>query len=134
MKKRTAEIIMVCKGQHDFGEFDTFKQAVAAYMSDRCLTPVERYTDAMLNEIIWTTALDYIDGMRDYPPSSFFYDAKRAFDLHNNPFSHSIRRIDMYEAVCVAFQSADVRHNGEYINGFTEENTGFVYKTVRELY
>lgn len=129
MEKRTAEIIMVCKGQHDFGEFDTLKQAVAAYMSNRCLTPVERYTDAMLNEIIWTAALDYIDGMKDYPPSSFLHDVKRAFDLHNNPISHSISRIDMYEAMCIAFQLADVWHNGAYINGFTEENTSFVYKS-----
>lgn len=127
MDKRTAEIIMVCKGQHDFGEFDTFKQAVAAYMSDRCGTPVSQYTDHLLNDIIWSAAMDYMDGMKDYPPSSFLWSVHRAMELHNNPFSR-INRIDMYEAICIAFQLADVMHNGEYVNGFTEDNTVFVCK------
>lgn len=130
MNKRTAEIIMVCKGQHDFGDFPVLKQAIAAYMSDRCVCPVERYTDEMLNNIIWTAAMDYVDSMKEYPPSQFFCDVKRAMGLHNNPFSSGINRIDMYEAMCIAFMLTDVQKKDRgYINGFNEENTRFVKRS-----
>ena len=123
MEKRTAEIIMVCKGQHDFGEFSTLKQAVIAYMSDRCIYPAELYTDEQINGIIWTAALDYIDGMKDTRPSVFLREAQRAIEIHNNPLVKSINRIDTYEAICIAFMLCQVRDDKGYIDGFSEENT-----------
>lgn len=128
MQKRTAEIIMVCKGQHDFGKFPTLKQAVIAYMSDRCAYPADRYTDHMINGIIWEAALDYIDSFKEHLPSSFLREIHHVMDLHNNPLSHFINRVDMYEATCIAFQLAQVKNDAGYINGFTEENTQFVHK------
>lgn len=128
MEKRTAEIIMVCKGQHDFGESPTLKQAVIAYMSDRCICPEEAYTDERINEIIWTAALDYLDSMKDTPPSVFLREAKRAMDLHNNPLVKNINRIDVYEAMCIAFMLAQVMEDDRYIDGFTEENTQRVHR------
>lgn len=128
MQKRTAEIIMVCKGNHNFGDFPTLKHAVVAYMSDRCACPVDRYTDHMINSIIWEAALDYIDSFKEHLPSSFLREIHRVMDLHNNPLATRINRVDMYEATCIAFQLAQVKNNTGYINGFTEENTKFVYK------
>lgn len=128
MDKTTAEIIMVCKGKHDLGEFDALKQSIAHYMADRCAYPVELYTEAMINQIIWDAALDYIDSFQEYRASSFLREIHRIMELHNNPIS-PLNRIDMYEAACIAFQLAQIRNKNGYINGFTEENTGFVYKS-----
>lgn len=134
MHTRTSEIIMVCKGQHDFGDFPTLKQAVIAYMSDRCLCPEEAYTDSKINEIIWTAALDYIDSFKEYFPSSFLRECQRVMDLHNNPLVQNINRVDMYEAICGAFSLAQVRNDAGYINGFTEENTQFVRRENAEWF
>lgn len=128
MENRTAEIIMVCKGQHDLGELPTLKQSVIAYMSDRCICPVEAYTDDRINEIIWTAALDYTDGMKDTPPSVFWREVKRAMDIHNNPLVRNINRIDAHEAMCIAFMLAQVMEDDRYIDGFTEENTRHVFR------
>lgn len=129
MDKRTAEIIMVCKGQHDFGKFDTLKQAVAAYMSDRCWYPVELYTDEMINDIIWSAAMNLLDHMKK--PSMLLWKVQQVMRLHNNPLVKNINRVDIYEALCGAFQLVSVRDENGYINGFTEENTRFVYKSDR---
>lgn len=126
MKKRTAEIIMVCKRQHNFGDFPSLKRAIAAYLSDRCGCPIEHYTDELINSAIWAAAMDYIDGMKDYQPSSFLYDIKRVMDFYNNHRSADRKQIDFYEAVCIAFQSADVMDGQRFVNGFSEENTRFV--------
>lgn len=127
MEKRTAEIIMVCKGQHDFGKFSSLKQAVAAYMSDRCLCPLDTYTDNVINGIIWDAALDYIDSFKEHLASSFLREIHHIMDMHNNPISR-LNRIDMYEATCITFQLAQIRNKDGFINGFTEENTKFVCK------
>lgn len=121
MEKRTAEIIMVCKGHHDFGKELTHKQAIAAYIADSCCCPVEFYTDDILNDIIYQAALDYIDGLKI--PSSFIRDIQNALNLHNNPLLHNINRIDYFEAVCIAFQLAQVRDSNKnaFVNGFSEE-------------
>lgn len=130
MDKRTAEIIMICKGNHDFGDFLNHKQAIAAYLSDRCLIPIEYYEDGrFVNEAIWNAALDYLDSIKDCRPSSFLRSVMNSYDLHNNSLMDKKYNVDMYEAVCGAFSVAQVRKaSGEYINGFTEENTQYVYK------
>ena len=64
MNKRTAEIIMICKGHHDYGENLNHKQAIAAFLSDHCLCPIEHYADGtIVNRVIWDAALDYIDSL-----------------------------------------------------------------------
>ena len=130
MDKRTSEIIMICKGNHDYGENLNHKEAIAAYLSDRCMCPIEEYADGrIVNDVIWDAALDYIDSMKEHRPSSFLRSVMDSYNLHNNPFIDKKHNIDWYEAVCGAFSVAQVRKNGEYINGFTEENTEFVHKT-----
>ena len=130
MEKRTAEIIMICKGNHDYGEHLSHKQAIAAFLSDHCLCPIEYYADgSIVNSVIWSAALDYLDSINAHRPSSFIRCAMDSYNLHNNPLVDKKHNVDWYEAVCMAFSDAQVRNTqGEYINGFTEENTQFVYK------
>lgn len=126
MQQRTAEIIMVCKGQHDFGRFATFKDAIAAYMSDRCACPITAYTDDIINDIILAAAMDLVDQMKK--PSVLLWQAQQVMRRHNNPLVQNINRVDIFEALCGAFQLMQVRDDTGYINGFTEENTQFVHK------
>lgn len=127
LDKRVAEIIMVCKGQHDFGAFPTLKSAVVAYIADRCNSPAERITYNSVNKVIWNAALALLDSMSSQRPSAFIRKVKNSLELHNR-MSRGARRIDVYEAICVAFQDVPIKDGSIYINGFTEENTQFVYK------
>ena len=128
MEKRTAEIIMICKGNHDYGEDLSYKQAISAFLSDHCLCPIDYYTEAMINNIILQAAFDYVDSFKEHRPSSFLRYVKETYDLHHNPLVENIKRIDIYEAICIAFEMAQVKDENGYINGFTEENTQRVRK------
>ena len=132
MEKRTAEIIMICKGQHDYGKDLGYKEAITAYLSDHCGCPIEYYADGtIVNRVILDAALDYIDSINVHRPSSFLRGAMDSYNLHNNPLIDKKLNTDWYEAVCGAFSIAQVKKDGEYINGFTEENTQFVHKSEK---
>ena len=118
MEKRTAEIIMVCKGQHDFGKFPTLKQAVIAYMSDRCCCPVEEYTDKNLRGIIYDAFMDYMFSCAN--SREFLYHIKEA--LYWCDWSPR-EGMDDITAVLIGFQLCNIRDDTGYINGFSDENT-----------
>lgn len=126
MEKRTAEIIMVCKGQHDFGKSLSCKQAIAAYMADRCCTPLNVYTDKVINKVIWKAALDYLDSMKEHRPSVFLRECENVLYCSTSPFADYEAPMDAYDAICGAFAQAAVKDDRGYINGFTEENTRLV--------
>lgn len=118
MEKRTAEIIMVCKGQHDFGKFPSLKQAVTAYMSDRCGCPAETYNDGTLRLIIYDAFMDYISSCSDI--RCFLYDIKNALYWCDG---RPREGVDDITGVLIGFQLCDVMDSAGYVNGFTEENT-----------
>lgn len=116
MERRTANIIMVCKGHHNFGENLTLKQAVAHYMAKTCDCPLEVYTDKVLRGIVYEAFMDFISTCTC--PRAFFYDIKDA--LYWCDWSPR-EDVDEITAVLTGFQLCQVRDNGNYINGFTEE-------------
>lgn len=128
MEKRTAEIIMICKGRHDFGEELSSKDAIGAYLAFYCALPLELVTEDLVNRAIWDAAIDYIDNIKDTPPGAFLQTIKEAYDMHQSAWLSDMKPIDWYEAVCVAFNLVSVKHGNRFINGFTEENTQFVSK------
>jgi len=132
MDERTSDIIMLCKNKHEFGK-GTHSEIVAKYMADRCMVPVEYYSDKLINDIILQAAYDYIDGVTEGPPSSFFKQAQRTYDFFNESAEINrgkTPRVTWAEAICMTFANTRVKaSNGKYINGFTEENTKFVRKT-----
>lgn len=117
MEKRTANIILVCKGHHNFGKELTLKQAVAHYMSEICGCPLECYNDHVLRGIVWEAAMDFIDTCD--APRSFLYHIKDArYHCDWSPREG----VDDITAVLIAFRLCRVRdENASYINGFTEE-------------
>lgn len=126
MEQRTAEIIMICKGKHDFGEDLTHKQAIAAYLSDQCGCPLDYYKDDVIESVIKNAAKDYIDGIRR--PSFFIGQIEEVMERHNNPLS-KCENVTYCEAICIVFSLAQVRDGSAYVNGFTEENTRRVCRT-----
>jgi len=126
MEDRTAEIIIVCKGNSDYSLDNGFKSAIAEYLSNDCGCPIEFYKDnKVVNEQIWNAAVDYINNIKDSNPGAFLQEVRHDYDLHNNSLG-ILNPVDMYEAICIAFQLATVRNNEGYINGFTELNTTYV--------
>ena len=126
MERRTEEIIAVCKGRHAFGDIKSFRDAIAAYMSDRCDYPAEDYTNEMLEGIIFEALCDYVDGADK--PSVFLRQIRDSARYHNG---------NMLSAVCGAFSVVSVKDaygNYNYKNGFTEESVYYVDKSenVRE--
>ena len=126
MELRTAEIIMICKGNHLLGDNLSFKEAIAAYMADRCDCPIEDYNNKIINKTIWNAALDYIDNIKDSNPSAFLRDIEEIYSKHNE--SSILKNVDWYEAICIAFRLVKIKNNERYINGFNQSNTAYVKK------
>lgn len=126
MDQRTAAIIMICKGKHDFGEELTHKQAIAAYLSDQCMCPFDYYKSDVIENVIKNALKDYIDSIPR--PSVFIGQIEDVMERYNNPLA-KCEKIDYCEAICRAFSLVQVRNGGAYINGFTEENTRRICKT-----
>lgn len=127
MEKRTAEIIMVLKGNHDLGERDTLKQYLAAYMSDRCDYPENEYTDDMLFGITREAVIDFIRGCySDGQRAVFLYDYFEAKKWHEDETSCWLSALSQV-------QVREKLNDGTYsfINGFTEENTTFVHSEAK---
>ena len=121
MDKRTFNIIMVCKGNHNFGKDLSLKQAVAHYMSKTCACPAETYTDLCLRGIIWEAFMDFMSTCTN--PRGFLYHLKEArYWCDWSPREN----IDDITAMLIAFQLCRVCEKADdgsyhYINGFTEE-------------
>ena len=119
MDRRTEEIIAVCKGRHKLGDFNNFRDAIAAYMSDRCDYPAADYTDGMLKGIIFEAVCDYIDGADR--PSAFLRQIHESTMLHGG---------NLFDAICGAFSVVSVKNSdGSYRNGFTEQSVFLVEKS-----
>ena len=124
MEKRTSEIIMTLKGHHEFGERDTHKQLLAAYMSDRCDYPEKQYTDDMLFGIVKEAVKDYMSGLTN--PGQirvFLYDYFEAHKWYEDELSQWLSALSLVQ---VREKTGDDEYR--YVNGFDDENTAFVKK------
>lgn len=142
LDSRTAEIIMVLKGQHnledgipeDIEKPGVYLYQVALYMSDRCWCPFIDYVKdkSILLRVIQEAVLDYL-ACCDNPRAFMwtYFDTKRLFG------SDDIRPAiyNDLQCWCAALQSVQVRENGTtYVNGFTAENTAKVLRKDNFLY
>lgn len=116
MEKRTCNIIMVCKGHHNFGEGLTLKQAVAHYMSKTCGCPVETYNDRILLSIVWEAFMDFMSTCTS--PRGFLYQMKNA--RYWSDWSPR-EGVDEITAILIAFQLCRIRDKDGYVNGFSEK-------------
>lgn len=124
MDDRTAELIMVLKGQHELENEDTanlpnlgtYIHDVALYLSDDCMCPFSYYQKdpACIAGVVRQAVLDYMK-VCDNPSFVLwqYFDHQRLFgDIYDDT-----------QLWCATLVSVAVRDNGKYINGFSEENT-----------
>ncbi|MBQ8806444.1 MAG: hypothetical protein IJZ68_08325 [Bacteroidaceae bacterium] len=124
MDNRTAELIMVLKGNHNLAEnlpegtpeMGAYIHDVALYLSDDCMCPFNHYAKnpGLLTSVVQNAVTDYIKACEN--PSFFvweYFNAKRQW---------SDRYTDD-QCWCVALMMANVRDNGHYVNGFNDRNT-----------
>lgn len=127
IEKQTAEIIMICKGNHKLTDNTCPKQAIAAYISDRYALPIEYVEDSHVNSVIWGAFLDYINSLDN--PALFVERVRDIYDSHNQPVAKKTAQIDLYQCICIAFRLVRVRDKfGDFTNGFNEENVKEVVK------
>lgn len=126
MELRTAEIIMVLKGNHNLFnglideaviDGDTYLRDVALYLSDDCGCPYSVYQKdpSIVESVVRQTVVEYMRVCDN--PSLFlreYFEAKRLFgSLYNDT-----------QCWCSALASQTVREDrGTYVNGFTSYNT-----------
>lgn len=125
MQQRTSNIIMIIKGQHNYGNIEP-KDAIKKYMADTCGCEETDYTDYNLMQILSVVVQDYIHGCEN--PQHFLFDY---FDALMNYYKG-----DSIKAWISALQLSNVKkHDKEgdfvFVNGFNignvnvyDENTG----------
>ena len=116
MDKRTAEIIMVIKGNHNYPTTNRY-EAVKQYMADKCECPLEAYTDYEMFRIIGETARDYNSTAND--PHVFMYCFLDYIRLLYAEKPEIVKAVSW--GLMSALSLTQVRNHKEYINGFSEE-------------
>ena len=123
MDNRTAEVIMVLKGNHnlaenlpeDTPEMGAYIHDLALYLSDDCMCPFHHYAKnpGLLTSVIQNAVTDYIKACEN--PSFCvweYFNTKRQWgDRYTDD-----------QCWCVALMMANVRDNGRFVNGFNERN------------
>lgn len=109
MTQRTCNIIMCCKGNSKYSNKGDSIYSIKRYMGDECIYNWENYTDAMIQDILYTALMDYIDWVKK--PSFVLWCLKNDGRLHEN----------INEKICAMFANVKVRDDHGYVNGFTQE-------------
>ena len=119
MQQRTSNIIMIIKGQHNYGNIEP-KDAIKKYMAETCGCEEADYTDYNLMQILSVVVQDYIKGCEN--PQRFLFDY---FDALMNYYKG-----DSIKAWISALQLAQVcelvdtttSYYKKYVNGFNSDN------------
>lgn len=134
MDKRTAELIMVLKGNHDLDtpevegrdKLSAYVKDVALYMSDLCDCPFDFYEDHphCLEGEIQRAVCDYAKAC--YNPSELLFE----YFEYKRTLGHVYNDMQLW---CAALAATQVRDNGKFVNGFSEYLTQ-AYKRQRPFY
>ena len=91
MTQRTCNIIMCCKGNSKYSNKGDSIYSIKRYMGDECIYNWENYTDAMIQDILYTALMDYIDGVKK--PSFVLWCLKNDGRLHENINEKNLRNV-----------------------------------------
>lgn len=124
MDKRTAEIIMVLKGNHnledntpkDYPCLPSYLNELALYLSDDCMCPFQYYVHHVdcLERVVHEAVVDYMKAC-DTPAFLVweYFDIKnRMTDIFNDT-----------QCWCAALANTIVRDNHQYVNGWSDYHT-----------
>lgn len=131
MEKRTAEVIMVLKGNHDLRDeapegitdLGAYLHDLALYLSDDCDCPFSHYESHpdVLDRVVRAAVLDYItscDNVRGFLWT--YFEAQRLYGTDVYPLR--VAEYNDTQCWCSALAGVSVRDGGKYVNGFSEEN------------
>lgn len=85
-----------------------YYESIASFMSKYTNTPVEYYTNAILETILSNAIADLLNNL--IHPSAFWFEYWR---LKQYPWE-----MNDFEAICAAMANIQVRDTNNYINGF----------------
>ena len=124
LSPRTAEIIMVLKGQSNLQDdipknlidIGTYVQDVALYISDATETSFTAYTNnpESIDMLVQQAAIDYMAACDT--PNRLLYDYFEYKRMFSSIYSDT-------QCWCAALANTSVKDSGMYINGFTPYNT-----------
>ncbi len=125
LSERTADIIMILKGNHYFKgdgypkklvQTAWYRELVALYLSDDCNVPYSYYGKAkhVVDDVVHDAVKNYV-ATCDNPKAFLFeyFEAKRMFG----------DKMDDAECWCSALMQQQVADGDTYVNGFTYGNT-----------
>ena len=125
MQQRTSNIIMIIKGQHDYGNIEP-KDAIKKYMAEICGCEETDYTDHTLMRILSVVVQDYISGCEN--PQRFLFDY---FDALMNYYKGDSINAWISALCLVNVRKYDKDGDFKFVNGFDisnvkvyDENTG----------
>ena len=128
MQQRTSNIIMIIKGQHNYGDIEP-KDAIKKYMAETCGCEETDYTDYNLMQILSVVVQDYINGCEN--PRRFLFDY---FDALMNYYKgDSINA--WISALCLSnVRKTNLETNSfDFVNGFNENNIKVTDENTAEL-
>ena len=130
MQKQTAEILMLCKGEHFFNQELTFEELVRTYLVDRYKMSAAIYTPKKIEAIVIEALFDFIDTADT--PSEILRDIKELNDYYERVYRAKMTL--QTRIICEAFTRIDIKNKAGYINGFTEETAQKVKRIHPPVY
>lgn len=120
MERRTSNIILIIKGNHNYEENGvkvSSKQAIAKYMAETCAIDEKFYDDFIILKIIQSVVLDFIKTADN--PESLLFDYFEAAQRHNTieSWCTALRRIQIRELIDGYYNKGFA-----FVNGFNEDN------------
>ena len=127
MQQRTSNIIMIIKGQHNYGDIEPI-DAIKKYMAETCGCEESDYTLDIIYDVIQSTVLDYIKGSDR--PEHFLFDYFEGLKYYRGD---SIKA--WISALClVNVRKTNLETNSfDFVNGFNENNINVVDENTNEL-
>ena len=127
MNQRTSNIIMIIKGQHNYGNIEPI-QAIKKYMAETYGYEESDYTLHIIYGIIQSVVLDYIKDADN--PQHLLFDYFEGLKYYKGD---SIKA--WISALClVNVRKMNKENTGfEFVNGFNENNINVIDENTNEL-
>ena len=106
MKQQTCDIIFICKDKYLNNATKSTRRNIAHYLSKKCDMNIDECTDNIIDNIIYESFLDFIDGYE--MPSRLIQ-----YLIGGNDITRNI--INIFKKIEIEIQP------GMYINGFNED-------------
>lgn len=109
MTERTCNIIKACKNYFNYADGMSQLERVKKYMSEICCTPIEHYTDNVIDNIMFEAMCDFLDSCDK--PSAFMWRMEHL--VYKDSLCRAAQIATTFELVQVKSKDGT-----KYVNGF----------------